>query len=173
MFVQFSGKLTKLIPLARLLSINKRTKIMCIDKKTGNNLISQYFVPIAAKIGITRTYEVVRYNVGKEAWGFLVSLILASITPRFPRRRMYLLCASCLLAIYTAWTIAQARNRITGSKESGYAVLVLIFLYSPGTKHSTLHPPNQTLPIYHDWIADFVCHSILYRVQCTNVRLYG
>lgn len=98
---------------------------------SGNNLISQYFVPIAEKIGITDSYQQVRYNVGKESWGFLVSLIMASITPRFPRRRMFLLCASCLLAVYTAWTIAQARNRITGSKESGYAVLVFIFLYSP------------------------------------------
>lgn len=95
-------------------------------------MISQYFVPIAEKIGITSSYDQVRYNVGKESWGFLVSLIMASVTPRFPRRRMYLLCASCLLAVYTAWTIAQARNRITGSKESGYAVLVFIFLYSPG-----------------------------------------
>ncbi|OSS54843.1 hypothetical protein B5807_00136 [Epicoccum nigrum] len=98
---------------------------------SGNNLISQYFVPIAEKIGITSSYDQVRYNVGKESWGFLVSLIMASVTPRFPRRRMFLLCASCLLAVYTAWTIAQARNRITGSKESGYAVLVFIFLYSP------------------------------------------
>lgn len=99
-------------------------------------MISQYFVPIAEKIGITSSYEQVRYNVGKESWGFLVSLLMASVTPRFPRRRMYLLCASCLLAVYTAWTIAQARNRITGSKESGYAVLVFIFLYSPGQYRS-------------------------------------
>ncbi|KAH6632957.1 hexose transporter-like protein [Boeremia exigua] len=98
---------------------------------SGNNLISQYFVPIAEKIGITSSYEQVRYNVGKESWGFLVALVMASITPRYPRRKMYLLCATCLLAVYTAWTIAQARNRITGSKESGYAVLVFIFLYSP------------------------------------------
>ncbi|KAF1931376.1 general substrate transporter [Didymella exigua CBS 183.55] len=98
---------------------------------SGNNLISQYFVPIAEKIGITSSYDQVRYNVGKESWGFLVSLVMASITPRFPRRKMYLLCASCLLAVYTAWTVAQARNRITQSKESGYAVLVFIFLYSP------------------------------------------
>ena len=87
---------------------------------------------VAEKIGITSSYDQVRYNVGKESWGFLVSLIMASVTPRFPRRKMFLLCASCLLAVYTAWTIAQARNRITGSKESGYAVLVFIFLYSPG-----------------------------------------
>jgi sugar porter (SP) family MFS transporter len=98
---------------------------------SGNNLISQYLVPILKKIGITDPKIQTRYNVGTEAWGFLVSIILASIVPRYPRRRMYLLCASCLLAVYTAWTIAQARNRITGTAASGYAVLVFIFLYKP------------------------------------------
>jgi hypothetical protein len=44
---------------------------------------------------------------------------------------MYLLCASSLLVVYTGWTVAQARNRITGSAASGYAVLVMIFLYKP------------------------------------------
>lgn len=44
---------------------------------------------------------------------------------------MYLLCSCSLVAVYTAWTIAQARNRITGSAASGYAVIVMIFLYQP------------------------------------------
>ncbi|EDU40873.1 lactose permease [Pyrenophora tritici-repentis Pt-1C-BFP] len=94
---------------------------------SGNNLISQYLVPILKKIGIEDSHTQVRYNVGSEAWGFLMALVMASVSPRFPRRRMYLLCASCLLCVYTAWTIAQARNRMTGSKETGYAVLVMIF----------------------------------------------
>lgn len=98
---------------------------------SGNNLISQYLVPILVKIGIKDSHTQVRYNVGTQAWGLVIGLIMASVTPRFPRRKMFLLCASCLVCVYTAWTIAQARNRITGSKESGYAVLVMIFLYSP------------------------------------------
>ncbi|KAF2249075.1 hexose transporter-like protein [Trematosphaeria pertusa] len=98
---------------------------------SGNNLISQYLVPILTKIGIKDSHTQVRYNVGTQAWGFLISLVMASVTPRFPRRRMYLLCACCLVGVYTAWTIAQARNRITGSAASGYAVLVFIFMYSP------------------------------------------
>jgi hypothetical protein len=98
---------------------------------SGNNLISQYLVPILDKIGIKDSHTQVRYNVGTEAWGFFMALIMAAVTPRFPRRRMYLLCASCLVCVYTAWTIAQARNRITGTAETGYAVLVMIFLYKP------------------------------------------
>ncbi|KAF2712899.1 hexose transporter-like protein [Pleomassaria siparia CBS 279.74] len=98
---------------------------------SGNNLISQYLVPILVKIGIKDSYTQVRYNIGTQAWGFVIGILMASITPRFPRRKMFLLCSISLLGVYTAWTIAQARNRITGTKESGYAVLVMIFLYSP------------------------------------------
>jgi sugar porter (SP) family MFS transporter len=98
---------------------------------SGNNLISNYLVKILEMIGIKDAHTKVRYNVGTEAWGFLCALVMASIVPRFPRRRMYMLCATSLLLVYTAWTIAQARNRITKSKESGYAVLVMIFLYKP------------------------------------------
>ncbi|KAF2476919.1 hexose transporter-like protein [Lindgomyces ingoldianus] len=98
---------------------------------SGNNLISQYLVPILEKIGIRDSHTQVRYNVGTQAWGFVIGIIMANISPRFPRRRMYLLCACSLVVVYTVWTICQARNRITGSKESGYAVLVMIFLYSP------------------------------------------
>lgn len=98
---------------------------------SGNNLISQYLVPILNLIGIKDSHTQVRYNVGTQAWGLLVALIIARITPRYPRRRMYLLCSSLLLCVYTVWTIAQARQRITGSKSAGYAVIVMIFLYSP------------------------------------------
>lgn len=98
---------------------------------SGNNLISQYLVPILNKIGITDAHTQVRYNVGTESWGFAVAILMAAITPRYPRRRMYLLCAMCLVCVYTAWTIAQARNRITGTRETGYAVIVMIFLYKP------------------------------------------
>ncbi|KAL6709038.1 hypothetical protein ACN47E_002165 [Coniothyrium glycines] len=98
---------------------------------SGNNLISQYLVPILRKIGIEDAHTQVRYNVGTEAWGFVAALAMASISPRFPRRRMYLLCASSLLLVYSGWTVAQARNRITGSRASGIAVLVFIFLYKP------------------------------------------
>ncbi|KAF2738845.1 general substrate transporter [Polyplosphaeria fusca] len=98
---------------------------------SGNNLISQYLVPILNKIGISDSHTQVRYNIGKEAWGFIIGIMMAAISPRFPRRKIYLLCAGSLLAVYTAWTIAQARNRITGTAASGYAVLVFIFLYSP------------------------------------------
>lgn len=98
---------------------------------SGNNLISQYLVPILEMIGIENSQTQLKFSVGREAWGLVVSFALASITPRFPRRRMYLLCTCCLLTCYTAWTIAQARQMITNSEAAGIVVIFFIFLYTP------------------------------------------
>ncbi|KAF2756932.1 hexose transporter-like protein [Pseudovirgaria hyperparasitica] len=98
---------------------------------SGNTLLSQYLVPILQSIGIGDSATQVKYNVGTQAWGLVVGVVLAVITPRYPRRRMYLLCSSLLVIVYTGWTIAQARQQITGSPVAGIAVLVMIFLYSP------------------------------------------
>ena len=98
---------------------------------SGNALISQYLIVILEMIGIKDGYLALKFSVGREAWGFIVCFTLASITPRFPRRRMYLLCTTCLLLCYTAWTVAQARQMITKSDAAGIAVIFFIFLYTP------------------------------------------
>ena len=43
---------------------------------SGNNLISNYLVKILEKIGITDNHMQVKYNVGTEAWGLLVALLM-------------------------------------------------------------------------------------------------
>jgi sugar porter (SP) family MFS transporter len=98
---------------------------------SGNALISQYLVPILEMTGITDGPTKLKFSVGREAWGFVVCFALASITPRFPRRRMYLLCTISLLLCYTAWTVAQARYVITESEAAGITVIFFIFLYTP------------------------------------------
>jgi MFS family permease len=98
---------------------------------SGNSLISNYLVLILKSIGYSDPFFVLKLSLGKEVWGMLVGMAMASFASRFPRRKIYLICASCLLAVYTAWTIAQAHQQITGSKAAGIAVIVMIFLYSP------------------------------------------
>ncbi|KAH8696991.1 hexose transporter-like protein [Phaeosphaeriaceae sp. PMI808] len=98
---------------------------------SGNTLISQYLVQILKKIGITNGHIQVRFNIGMESWGLLTALIIAVVAPRYPRRRMYMLTAILLLLIYSGWTAAQARYKMSPSSGTGIAVLVLIFLYKP------------------------------------------
>lgn len=98
---------------------------------SGNALISQYLVPILGMIGIESRDTRLKFSVGREAWGFIVCFVLATITPRFPRRRMYLLCTISLILCYSGWTAAQARQRITDSKAAGIVVIFFIFAYTP------------------------------------------
>ena len=98
---------------------------------SGNALISQYLVPILRMIGYQDSKIQLKFSVGREAWGLIVCFTLASITPRFPRRRMYLLCTVCLLLCYSSWTASQARQMITQSHAAGIATIFFIFLYTP------------------------------------------
>ncbi|KAF2008492.1 general substrate transporter [Aaosphaeria arxii CBS 175.79] len=96
---------------------------------SGNTLISAYLVVILKQIGFTNPFVQNQINVGLQGWNLVVAFCLALFVSRFPRRRMYLLCASCLLCVYTGWTIAQARQMITGSYAAGITVIAFIFLY--------------------------------------------
>ncbi|PGH19175.1 hypothetical protein AJ80_04144 [Polytolypa hystricis UAMH7299] len=98
---------------------------------SGNTLISNYLVLILKSIGITDPWDQNKLNLGNTAWSLVACTILALTVPRFPRRHMYMLCVTCLLIIYTCWTITQARFVITGSPAAGIAVIVFIFLYAP------------------------------------------
>lgn len=98
---------------------------------SGNALISNYLVKILTQIGITDSEQQLNFSLGREAWGFVVAFAMATLSPRFPRRRMYLLTACLLLVVYTSWTIAQARQRITGSDAAGITVIIFIYLYTP------------------------------------------
>lgn len=70
-----------------------------------------------------------KINTGLQAWNLVAATCLALFVPRFPRRRMYLLCATSLLFVYTGWTIAQQQQMDTGSKAAGITVIAFIFLY--------------------------------------------
>lgn len=96
---------------------------------SGNTLISAYLVVILKQIGFTDPLIQNQINVGLQGWNMVIATCLALVVSRFPRRRMYLLCAGSLLCIYTGWTISQARQMITGAQAAGVAVIVFIFLY--------------------------------------------
>lgn len=98
---------------------------------SGNTLISNYLVVILKAIGYTDPFMQNKINLGNTAWNLVACMTFAMIVPRFPRRRMYLLCATCLICVYTGWTVAQARQMITGDVAPGIVVIVFIYLYSP------------------------------------------
>lgn len=96
---------------------------------SGNNLISAYLVVILKQIGFTDPFVQNRINTGLQGWNLIVATCLCLVVPRFPRRQMYLLCASCLLFVYTGWTVAQQQQMTTGAQAADITVIVFIFLY--------------------------------------------
>lgn len=96
---------------------------------SGNTLISAYLVKILKQIGFTDSTVQNQINVGLQGWNLIAATCIALVACRFPRRTMYLMCTCCLLTVYTSWTIAQARQMISGSQAAGITVIVFIFLY--------------------------------------------
>ncbi|KAG4431371.1 hypothetical protein IFR05_013152 [Cadophora sp. M221] len=103
---------------------------------SGNTLIAFYLSKILAMIGYTDSWTKTRINLGNSCWSFLNGTIIALVAPRFPRRKMFLLCASSMLICYIAWTISMkyamtAYNTNVPNPAAAISVLVFIFLYSP------------------------------------------
>ncbi|KAG9247470.1 general substrate transporter [Calycina marina] len=73
----------------------------------GNTLISYYFFTIRATLGVADAKVKQGINLGKEAWFLINAITIAMIVTRFKRSKMYLLCTSCMLAVYFSWTICQ------------------------------------------------------------------
>ena len=98
---------------------------------SGNGLLSYYTAKILRLVGITDNRTIQIFILSGTCWGLINSVPIAIIAPRFPRRRMFLICTIGTACIYTVWTIASARFAIDGSPAAGVLVLVFIFLYSP------------------------------------------
>ncbi|KAG6917656.1 hypothetical protein DXG01_001631 [Tephrocybe rancida] len=98
---------------------------------SGNGLTSYFLPQILANVGVTdnRTRNLI--NLAITCWGFINASFFALTATRFKRRTIYLTCTISLLTVFTAWTIASARYRITKDQSSSTAVIVFIFLYSP------------------------------------------
>ncbi|KAF3935020.1 hypothetical protein ABW20_dc0103466 [Dactylellina cionopaga] len=99
---------------------------------SGNTLISYYLVQILKQAGITNKGTQTRINLGQTCWQFLNGTIIAFTIPRLLKRRpAYFICTIGLLCVYVSWTIAASRYAETANQAAGYAVLVMIFLYTP------------------------------------------
>ena len=98
---------------------------------SGNTLISYYLNSILESIGYTDSSFKAKLNIGLNCWALVNATTASLLVRRFPRRKMYLLCASSLLVCYCGWTIAQERFLTTGAIAAGNAVIFFMFLYSP------------------------------------------
>ncbi|KAL3457208.1 putative MFS sugar transporter [Aspergillus heterothallicus] len=98
---------------------------------SGNTLISYYLSDLLNMVNITDGVVKSKINIGIACWGLVTGTVSALVTPRFPRRRMYLITACSLLCVYIAWTISMERFMTTQVKAAAVLTILFIFLYSP------------------------------------------
>lgn len=98
---------------------------------SGNSLITSYLVKILTQIGWTNPKSQNQLNVGIQGWSLVLAMTIAGLATRWPRRRMYMLCACSLITVYTCWCVAQSQATMYGSVAAGNAVIAFMFLYWP------------------------------------------
>jgi len=96
---------------------------------SGNTLLSYYLNQLLNMIGYDDPGFVGKVNVGLNSWNLVNAVCISLLVRRFPRRKMYLICASSLLCCYVAWTVAMQRYTATKRIEPARLTIAIIFLY--------------------------------------------
>ena len=96
---------------------------------SGNTLLSYYLNQLLIMIGYDDPGFAGRVNVGLNSWNLFTAVSFSLLVRRFPRRKMYLICATSLLCCYVAWTVAVHRYTATKNIEPARLTIAIIFLY--------------------------------------------
>jgi hypothetical protein len=96
---------------------------------SGNTLLSYYLNDLLGLIGITDPRFVGKMNVGLNSWNLVNAVVISLLVKRFPRRKMYLTCATSLLCCYIAWTISVQQYTKTAQVEPARLTIAIIFIY--------------------------------------------
>ncbi|CAN9198529.1 unnamed protein product [Alternaria alternata] len=111
---------------------------------SGNTLLSYYLNQLLIMIGYDDPGFAGKVNVGLNSWNLFTAVSFSLLVRRFPRRKMYLICATSLLCCYVAWTVAVHRYTATKNIEPAsynaltYTFLVELFPFAQRTKGITI-----------------------------------
>lgn len=96
---------------------------------SGNTLLSYYLNDLLGLIGYKDPQFKGKLNVGLNSWNLVNAVIISLLVRRYPRRKMYLICATSLLCCYIAWTIAVQQYTTTEKVEPARLTIAIIFIY--------------------------------------------
>ncbi|KAH7397441.1 hexose transporter-like protein [Pyrenochaeta sp. MPI-SDFR-AT-0127] len=96
---------------------------------SGNTLLSYYLNDLLGLIGYSDPQFKGKLNVGLNSWNLVNAVCISLLVRRFPRRKMYLICATSLLCCYVAWTIAVQQYTTTQKVEPARLTIAIIFIY--------------------------------------------
>ncbi|CAO2647544.1 Nn.00g084660.m01.CDS01 [Neocucurbitaria sp. VM-36] len=96
---------------------------------SGNTLLSFYLNDLLGLIGYSDPQFKGKLNVGLNSWNLANAVCISLLVRRFPRRKMYLICATSLLCCYIAWTIALQQYGMEKHAEPARLTIAIIFIY--------------------------------------------
>lgn len=96
---------------------------------SGNTLLSYYLNDLLGLIGYDDPQFKGKLNVGLNSWNLVNAVCISLLVRRFPRRKMYLICATSLLCCYIAWTIAVQQYTTTKRIGPARLTIAIIFIY--------------------------------------------
>ncbi|KAK7217755.1 hypothetical protein V2G26_005758 [Clonostachys chloroleuca] len=103
---------------------------------SGNTLLSYYSGVLFGLMGYTDSLLKTQLNLANACWGLLNATIIALIVPRFARRKMYMLSAASMLAMFIGMTVSLERMQTSlaigeKNKAAGIAALFFYYAYNP------------------------------------------
>lgn len=96
---------------------------------SGNTLLSYYLNDLLGLIGFKDPNFIGKLNVGLNSWNLVNAVVISLLVRRFPRRKMYLTCATSLLFCYIAWTVSVQQYQTTEKVEPARLTIAIIFIY--------------------------------------------
>ncbi|KAJ4377730.1 hypothetical protein N0V83_000560 [Neocucurbitaria cava] len=96
---------------------------------SGNTLLSYYLNDLLGLIGYSDPQFKGKLNVGLNSWNLVNAVCISLLVRRFPRRKMYLICATSLLCCYIAWTIALQQYGMEKRVQPARLTIAVIFIY--------------------------------------------
>ncbi|KAK4121903.1 MFS general substrate transporter [Parathielavia appendiculata] len=103
---------------------------------SGNTLLSYYSGILFGMMGFTEQSVKTRINVANACWSLLNATIIALFVTRFPRRKMYMLSAGLMCAVFIGITVSLERMQVaidakTTNESAGISGLFWYFAFSP------------------------------------------
>ncbi|KAF1976880.1 hexose transporter-like protein [Bimuria novae-zelandiae CBS 107.79] len=98
---------------------------------SGNTLISYYLSDLLGLIGYKDPNFKGKVNVGLNGWNLINATAVSLLVRRFPRRVMYLTCATSLLCCYVGWTVAMQQFLDQQTQVAAKITIFFIFAYQP------------------------------------------
>ncbi|EMC96871.1 hypothetical protein BAUCODRAFT_34267 [Baudoinia panamericana UAMH 10762] len=103
--------------------------VAVFSQTTGNLLVSNYLSSILIDTGLNSSFDSTLINGMVTLWSYIVTLAVAALIDRFPRRTFFLFGSGGTMVVFIVWTICAQQYSERNSVTAGRVVIACIFLF--------------------------------------------